>query len=155
MRDEKKFVNIGQIAKKSGASIHTIRYYEKLGLLKEPSRSEGGFRKYSQTTVDLLKFIKKSKRLGFTLKEIQEIVKTSEKGLKPCCQLVNKVLKIKLDELELKIQELNKMKKELNDLIEDWIPLKKARRKKYVVCPQIETERKPKRGGKENVKKKR
>jgi len=155
MREAKKFVNIGHIAKPSGVSIHTIRYYENLGLLNKPSRSEGGFRKYPQSTVDLLKFVNKAKRLGFTLNEIRKIVKTSEQGLTPCCHFVNQVLKIKLKELELKVQELNKMKKGLKDLIEDWIPLKNAKHKKYVVCPQIETERKPRKGGKKNGKKKR
>lgn len=154
MKMVEEFVNIGQIANRSGVSIHTIRYYENPGLLNKPSRSEGGFRKYPENIVDLLKFINKAKRLGFTLNEIQKIIKMSQQGLEPCCQFVNKALKVKLSELEFKMQELKAMKKSLKGLIEDWIPLHDAKHKKYVVCPQIETERRQKKGRKKNVKKK-
>jgi len=84
---------IGKVGQKCGVSIHTIRYYEKLGLLGKPSRSEGGFRLYSQNAIDKLKFIKQAQSLGFTLSEIQQIIEASTHGLDNCCNYISEILK--------------------------------------------------------------
>lgn len=129
---------IGVVARKSGYSIDTIRYYEKLGLIEKPVRSEGGFRQYSSVTVDRLQFIKKAQQLGFTLNEIRSVVRCSAEGLKPCCDLVRNLLEKKLGEFENKIRELQKMRKNLKRLLSEWVPLEEAKRRSYTVCPQID-----------------
>jgi len=142
---------IGRVAKKSGVPIDTIRYYEKRGLLKTPERSEGGFRKYPEKTTEQLRFIKRAQDMGFTLKEIKDVMQCSEAGLKPCCDLVRRLLEKKLGEFEIKIKDLQRMRKNLKSLLSEWVPLKEAKRRTYTVCPQIETQKK---GGRRHVKKK-
>ena len=129
---------IGEVSSETGVSIDTIRYYEKEGLLKQPLRSEGGFRKYPRETVERIRFIRKAQSFGLTLAEIRGIMRESEKGLEKCCGHVNKVLARKLVELESKIKELQGMKKGLKTLIKTWVPLKEAKARSYSVCPQFE-----------------
>jgi DNA-binding transcriptional MerR regulator len=62
----------GQIAKLANINIETLRYYEELGLLSLPQRSESGYRLYSEEVLDRLVFIQNAKSYGFTLKEIQK-----------------------------------------------------------------------------------
>ncbi len=138
---------IGEVAKETGFSIDTIRYYEKLGLLEKPVRSIGGFRLYTKDVVEKLRFIKKAQALGLTLSEIKGIMQCSKEGLKPCCDLVRKLFTKKIVEFESKIQELQKMKKDLEALLSEWISPKEAKKRSYLVCPQIEREPK-KKGGK-------
>jgi len=141
-------IQIGEVSKQSGTSIDAIRYYEKFGLLKSPVRSEGGFRLYPDEIVDRLHFIKKAQGFGFTLGEIKQIMRQSDRGLENCCGFVEGLLENKMDELEIKIKELRDMRKGLRGLMQCWIPLKKAKKTKYAVCPQIETDRPQRRGGK-------
>ncbi len=119
------FLQIGQVAQKSGTSIDTIRYYEKEGLLNEPSRSEGGFRIYPKEAVDQLEFIRKAQAMGLTLKEIKKITCCGDKGLGPCCDLTVDLFTAKIDEFEGKIQELQGMKKKLKSVLGEWVGKKK------------------------------
>lgn len=145
---------IGEVAKESGFSTHAIRYYEKMGLLGAPVRSEGGFRKYPKAAIEQLRFIKKAQGLGLTLAEMKQIMREREKGLSRCCSYVSKLLTRKSGELESKIRELRTMKRSLRELFQNWIPLGDAKAKKFAVCPQIEIDRKQTRGGKRHGKKK-
>lgn len=146
MDKDGKHFQIGDVAKAAETSIDTIRYYEKLGLLEKPVRSVGGFRLYPKETIDKLRFIKKAQSLGLTLSEIKRIMRCSEEGLKPCCDLVRKLFTEKITELESKIDELQKMKKNLEALLSEWISPKEAKKRSYTVCPQIERESKKRRG---------
>lgn len=72
-------LKIDEVAKQSGLTKRTIRYYEQIGILPSPPRSEGGFRLYSQEHVDFLKKITNAKEvLGFTLQELQEFITLSD-----------------------------------------------------------------------------
>jgi DNA-binding transcriptional MerR regulator len=121
-------LRIGQVSKKSKASIHTIRYYEKMGLLKKPARSGGGFRLYPLETVDQLLFIQKAQAMGLTLREVKQIICCGDKGLGPCCDLTVNVFSKKVRELEGKIAELEAMKSRLKAVLTPWVaPLKKRK----------------------------
>ena len=145
MSPNKGQYQIGEVAKASETSIDTIRYYEKLGLLEKPIRSEGGFRLYLKEIVERLRFIKRAQVLGFTLGEINGIMQCSKEGLKPCCDLVKKLFTKKIAEFETKIHELERMKMDLKTLLSEWVSLKEAKKRSYAVCPQIEREPKKKR----------
>ena len=145
MATERGTYQIGRVATSSSVSAYTIRYYEKLGLLSKPIRSNGGFRMYSEETIEKLRFIKKAQEFGFTLAEIRKIMQESEKGLKNCCHYVGKLFRKKLEELELKIKELQQMRNSLSSLLSEWVPTRQAKKLKYTVCPQIEREPKKKR----------
>lgn len=131
-------LQIGEVAKTTGVSVHTIRYYEKLGLLEKPVRSPGGFRRYPEELIDKLCFIKKAKVLGLTLGEIKSIMQCSKEGLVSCCNLVKRIFSMKIQELESKIKELQKMKKNLESLLSRWISPTRVNKRSYTVCPQIE-----------------
>jgi DNA-binding transcriptional MerR regulator len=118
-------LQIGQVSQKSGVSIDTIRFYEKEGLLKEPARSEGGFRLYPAEAVDQLMFIQKAQAIGLTLKEIKSIMCCGDKGLGPCCDMTVDLFSKKIDEFEAKIQELQGMKKKLKTVLGSWVEKKK------------------------------
>ncbi|HUO56770.1 MAG TPA: MerR family transcriptional regulator [bacterium] len=125
MKNKPSFLQIGQVAKQSKTSIHTIRYYEKMGLLKGPSRSRGGFRLYAPEAVDQLLFIGKAQTFGLTLKEIKQIMCCGDKGLEPCCDLTVNLFSKKIDEFEGKIKELHQMKRKLKTVLGGWVETKK------------------------------
>ncbi len=108
--------SIGQIAKESGVSVETIRYYEKEGLLEKPERKDSGYRQYNETVLDRLSFIQQAKSLGFTLSEILELLSleikpgTTSKDIKQMAQS-------KLDNIEEKIRLLKRMQRTLKDLV--------------------------------------
>ncbi len=116
----KTSLRIGEVARKTDSSVHTIRYYEKIGLIHKPSRSTGGFRVYSQETADKIRFIKKAQSFGLTLDEIKKIMCCGDKGLEPCCAMVTKIFENKILEFESKIGELQKTKKRLKALLSGW-----------------------------------
>ncbi len=116
----KAFLQIGEVAAKTATSIHTLRYYEKISLIHKPVRSAGGFRVYTQETVDKILFIKKAQSFGLTLDEIKKIMCCGDKGLEPCCAMVTKIFENKILEFENKIGELQKTKKRLKTLLSSW-----------------------------------
>src|SRR5690554_4843185 len=67
-------MKIGELARKAGVNVQTVRYYEKRGLLPEPERRESGYREYAHDSLERLQFIRRSQELGFTLAEIDELL---------------------------------------------------------------------------------
>ena len=96
---------IGQVAKQTGLSIDTIRFYEKEGLLRHPARTEGRFRLFGPNDIQTLRFIGKSKELGFSLGEIRELLILRSEHV-PACSHVQELLEQKLAGVEQKIEEL-------------------------------------------------
>src|SRR5712691_13113916 len=80
---------IGDVAARAGLTAPTIRYYESIGLLAPAPRSATGYRHYTETTVEELRFIKKAQSLGFSLEEIGEILKLSRAGKTPCSRVLD------------------------------------------------------------------
>lgn len=67
-------LTIGKVARLAEVGVETIRFYEREGLIEEPSRGESGYRQYPKETIQRLRFIKRAKDLGFTLREIKELL---------------------------------------------------------------------------------
>jgi len=103
---------IGDLAKRVGTNPKTIRYYEDLGLLSEPERTESGYRLYAESDVERLRFILNAKALGLSLNEIKDIVDLWASGTAPCGH-VSRLLEDKLSMLDAKIQELTAFRDEL------------------------------------------
>lgn len=80
---------IGEVAQRAGVSAPTIRYYESVGLLTAPRRTAAGYRRYGDTTVDELRFIKKAQGLGFSLDEVAEILQLTRSGQTPCSHVLS------------------------------------------------------------------
>lgn len=106
----------GQVAKHANVNIETIRYYERRGLIPEPPRRESGYRQYPHDTVGRIRFIKRAQELGFSLKEIQELLSLRLDPSTPAIEVRNKT-EAKVRDIEAKIDTLQKMKHALLHLI--------------------------------------
>jgi DNA-binding transcriptional MerR regulator len=104
-RDVNAPAKIGSVAKETGISIDAIRFYEKEGLVKRSSRSEGGFRLFGQRQIQDLKFVRKSQELGFSLNEIRELLIVRDESV-PSCPHVRELLERKVATVHEKIEEL-------------------------------------------------
>lgn len=105
-------LTIGQVARSAGVGVETVRYYERSGLLEEPSRKPSGYRQYDVMAVLRLRFIKRAKELGFTLKEIKELLSLRLEPSSSCADVKSKAAG-KIAEIETKIRTLQQMKKAL------------------------------------------
>ncbi len=81
--------SIGDLSKRTGVKVPTIRYYEKMGLVSSSSRSEGNQRRYRQAELERLSFVRHARELGFTLENIRELVALSYDQDKPCSEVHN------------------------------------------------------------------
>lgn len=109
-------MTIGQIAKQADIGVETIRFYERRGLIPEPPRTPSGYRQYPSDTVRRLGFIARAKELGFTLREIAELL---ELRLSPgaCSADVQAQAEAKLADVELRIRDLRHIRECLRDLL--------------------------------------
>ena len=131
-------LQIGEVAKETGIGIHAIRFYERQGLLREPARSEGGYRLFGEDSVRELKFIRKAQALGFSLSEIHELLvlrRTTSQG----CFHVRELLRQKLTTVRRKIEELEGIKHELVSALRRCDQdLKRAGNGTERVCPVLQ-----------------
>lgn len=109
-----KELTIGKVAKATNIGIETIRFYEKKGLLGEPLRRPSGYRIYGDKDILRLRFIRRAKDLGFTLKEIKELLELRDKHEKK--KPVLRLAKGKITDIEGKISSLKRMKHALESL---------------------------------------
>lgn len=109
-------VTIGQLARKAQVHVETVRYYERRGLFPQPLRRWSGYRQYSQDDLTRLQFIKHAQRLGFSLKEIAELL-SLRVDPDTSCRDVKKRAETKIADIEVKIRTLEQMKKALSKLI--------------------------------------
>lgn len=108
-------MTIGKVARQTDVGIETIRFYEREGLIEDPPRRASGYRQYPTETVDRLRFIKRAKKLGFSLKEIKELLKLKVTTGATCDQ-VKKRAELKIEDIEHKILTLQRMKQALKKL---------------------------------------
>jgi len=107
-------MKIGELSKRTGVSIDTLRYYEKRGLIPKPVRSASGYRQYLASDITRLKFIVQAKELGFTLDEIGQLLALRRDGR--ACTEVRSVAESKAYEIDIKIQKLSHMRQTLLEL---------------------------------------
>lgn len=110
-------LSIGAVAKQSGFSIDTIRFYERQGLLPEPARKPSGYRCYQPDILVRLRFIQRAKELGFSLEEITQLLALSEdnhQGVKG----VRERAQQQVDHISQKITELTRMRDSLAQLVD-------------------------------------
>ena len=105
-------LTIGQLAEKVNVNVETIRYYERRGLMPEPPRSESGYRNYPQDSVARIRFIIHAKELGFSLKEVSELLSLRVDRYNSCND-VKKMAEVKITDIEEKIRILLEMKNAL------------------------------------------
>jgi MerR family transcriptional regulator, copper efflux regulator len=115
---EPETLRIGEVAQRSGVSIQTLRFYERLGLLKAPSRRRSGYRQFSPRAVQIVRFIKWAQGLEFSLKEIKEMVGLlSDPPRRPVPGLRSRVHD-KMQEIDQRIERLSLVRNALHELAE-------------------------------------
>lgn len=107
----------GRLAKLAGVNRETIRYYERRGLLPRPPRTVSGYRQFPDGTVRVVRFIKRAQGLGFSLREVRELLAMSVDRDSTCGD-VKKTASLKFEEIEGKINQLQSMRRVLKKIIE-------------------------------------
>jgi len=111
-------MNISEAAAASGCHYETIRYYERIGLLAKPGRRPNGYRHYSAREVNQLRFIVRSRELGFGLDEIRRLLALSDDSEQSCTE-VEELARRQLDAVKLRIRELRRTARELERTISE------------------------------------
>ena len=112
-------ITITSLARKTGVSTKTLRYWESLGLLPETSRTHSGYRLFSKGMIRHVQFIRESKGLGLTLKEIRSAIELFRKGKNPC-PAIAKRRQLRCTELEKQIRSLQELKDKMERLGRKW-----------------------------------
>ena len=124
-------LTIGGVAKAAGVNVETIRYYQRLKLLEEPSRPPGGVRRYAEAAVARVHFIKRAQELGFSLAEIHRLLRL---GDPQSCGEARALASEKLALVQSRVADLQRLRGVLQELIGRC-----DRRRGKVACPIIES----------------
>jgi len=109
-------LRIGEVANKSHVGVETVRFYEREGLIALPKRNVSGYRQYSESAIKQIQFIKHAKTLGFSLKEIRELIKLKSTS-DARCKSIKSTAKAKIADIQEKIDALKRMKLALEPLV--------------------------------------
>lgn len=112
MRD----MTIGDLARRTGAKVETVRYYEKAGLLPAPARTAGNYRAYEPAHLARLSFVLRARRLGFSLDQVRDLLGLAD-DRERTCDAVDAIARAHLVEVEQKIAELTRLRDELSSVI--------------------------------------
>ena len=110
-------LTIGKVAAEAGVNVQTLRYYERRGILEEPQRAPSGYRGYQAETVHVVRFIKRAQELGFTLVEIEELLRLRQDRTATCSE-VRQAASAKIEAIDRKIKSLKAMSRALRVLVE-------------------------------------
>lgn len=111
-------MNIGEVSKRSTVNSKMIRRYEELGIIPKAGRSDSGYRQYSENDVHILKFVKRARELGFSMKDIKQLVSLWRNRSRPSSQ-VKSIAQKHVSELEKKLFEIQSMLGTLNKLVKN------------------------------------
>lgn len=109
--------SIGELSKRTGVKVPTIRYYEQMGLLAAPERSQGNQRRYETAGLKRLSFIKHSRQLGFSIEDIRELLELSQHPERPCRD-AHGIANRHLDQVRHRIARLKRLERELKRIAE-------------------------------------
>jgi MerR family transcriptional regulator, copper efflux regulator len=109
-------MTIGYVARRAGVGVETLRFYEREGLIDEPPRRDSGYRAYPAEVIDRVRFIRRAKELGFSLREIKELLALRIAPGATCPQ-VKRRAEAKIGDIEEKIRSLQQMKRALEKLV--------------------------------------
>jgi MerR family mercuric resistance operon transcriptional regulator len=109
-------LTIGSLAKAAAVNLETIRYYERIGLMPSPGRTEGGHRAYEATHVRILSFIRRARELGFSIEEIRALLALAEPGRGSCAE-VKEIAGAHLVEVRKKLTDLARLEAILSKTI--------------------------------------
>jgi MerR family copper efflux transcriptional regulator len=127
-------MKIGELSRRSGLPVKTLRYYEEIGLLPAMGRSTGGYRLFGEESLRRLDFIRRLKSLGLSLEEIEDCLAVHDAGELPCDD-IQRQLQRQIDLVDERMGELRQFRSELQCLLENWRsnPAPNA----AVICPNL------------------
>jgi MerR family copper efflux transcriptional regulator len=108
-------MRIGELSRRSGVPRTTLRYYEQIGLLTPPERTESGYRSYADDAADRLAFIRSAQAVGLTLAEVRQVVGIRNAGEAPC-RVVTDLVQRRHAEVRSRIADLRRLDRELAEL---------------------------------------
>lgn len=111
-----KSLSIGELAKRVGVGVETVRFYERQGLIAEPARTASGYRVYDEEAVEVLRFVRRTKGVGFTLNEIKALLELRSDPSATRSD-VRRETETKLRAIDAKIEELTRMRADLARLL--------------------------------------
>lgn len=111
----KSGMTIGEAARAAGVSVDTIRYYERRGLIPRARRSSSGYRQYGEDVIRRLRFIQNAQTLGFSLREIKDLLSLRMRPRTRCGDIKRKA-RAKLEDIEARIRSLQKMRRALKKI---------------------------------------
>lgn len=129
---DRETLKTGEVAALAGVNLQTLRYYERRGLLKKPERRASGYREYPLDAVQLIRFIKRAQGLGFSLTEIEDLLRLRS-DQKASCSEVRAAAQTKIEDIDQKIRALRAMKHALGVLVSSCTGDGSAR-----ACPILE-----------------
>jgi MerR family transcriptional regulator, copper efflux regulator len=112
-------LRVGAVAKAAGVGVQTLHYYERLGLLPKPSRSDANYRLYSPEAIRRVRFIKKAQALGITLEETRQILDLKDHGREPCLRVAELGEK-HLQEIDARLAQLRAYRRALAQAVGSW-----------------------------------
>ena len=119
----KEIMTIGVLSQKSETDAQTIRYYERLGLMSKPERTEANYRVYNEDAVFRLRFINRAKEIGFSLNDIKVLLGMADGKVRGCDE-VREFAATRLDKIQTQIRNLKSMERTLSNLVSQCVNLK-------------------------------
>ena len=113
-----KMLTIGALSRETGTKVQTIRYYEQINLLPEPERTAGGQRRYRNTDLDRLSFIRHGRQLGFSLEAIRELLTLADHPQQSCSQ-ADSIARRQLEQVQQRLLRLKALEQELQRMISE------------------------------------
>jgi len=111
-------LTIGNLAKRTGTKVQTIRYYEQIGLMPEPGRTDGGQRRYREAELDRLSFVRHARQLGFSLEAIRELLDLSDHPGNSCAE-ADAIARRQLRQVEQRLARLEALRSELTRMVHE------------------------------------
>ena len=109
-------MKIGELSRATGTNIETIRYYERIGLLPAPARTDANYRSYGDAHRARLRFVRHSRELGFTIEEIRSLLDLSDHPERDCTD-ADRIASAHLEQVEAKIAQLSALRDELTRIV--------------------------------------
>ncbi len=126
------------LAKKAEVPVYTVRHYTNIGLLHPSRREDNGYKIYKQSDITLMRFITNAKELGFTLKEIAEILSKADHGKSPC-PLVREIIDKRINETREQIKNLKILQAKMENARTTWKKMEDGMPDGHSVCHLIES----------------
>lgn len=129
---------VTELANRCGTTPHAVRYYTRMGLLRPERNPENGYRLYQGSEIPWLKFVRQAKSLGYTLKEIKEIMHNADDNKSPCPK-VREILMERITENRQRLDELVTLQTRMERALEQWSKMPDGVPDGHSVCHLIES----------------